>query len=89
MSIPEAVQQAIDKQLGKEADDNDEASEEEVAVQPEKPKGEFIEPPLPPTDAKRKCIAEIGKILTEHGGFESNIPHNHRYWDLVNLNRSL
>jgi hypothetical protein len=49
---------------------------------------EYIEPPKPPSDAKKECVKEIGKILAQYG-VESNIPVTHEYWKLVGKYRSL
>ena len=53
-----------------------------------KPKGEFIEPPKPPSTAKKELVAEIGKILQQYNNQESNIPIDHEYWKLVKAYRN-
>ena len=37
----------------------------------------------------KDCLAEIGKILREYNGEESNIPVTHEYWKIVNQYRVL
>lgn len=40
-------------------------------------------------ETKQKCLDEATAILTYYGGLESNIPHNHSYWGLMNAYRGL
>lgn len=43
--------------------------------------GEFL---VPPTEEEVvDPLVEIGIILANHNGLESNIPINHKYWDLT------
>ena len=49
------------------------------------------EKPLESADAKEAADlhGKISTIVREHGGNESNIPHNHVYWGLLNQFRTL
>lgn len=38
---------------------------------------------------KSDVLQQIGEILAEYGGLESNIPHSHDYWELTNRYRAL
>lgn len=49
------------------------------------------EKPLSDVDAKEAADLhqQISGIINEHGGIESNVPHNHIYWKLLNQFRTL
>lgn len=43
-------------------------------------------PKLEPLDvtSKDSILKHVQAILAEHGNLESNVPHGHAYWDLLN-----
>ncbi len=60
-----------------------------AALEEKKPKIEYIEPPVPPSDAKKALVAQIGEILQGFNNQESNIPVDHDYWNLVTKYRGM
>lgn len=99
MEIPEAVQAAIKKLKGSNAEKKDQTVLDAVEVRkeakkPEPKVKEFMIPPSGPSKEKLACVKEIDKILSRYDNQEGNIPQNkqhpdYKYWNLVNKYRSL
>ena len=46
-------------------------------------------PVLTPEGEKQVLLGKIQQALREHDGLESNVPHDHEYWDWCNRYRGL
>lgn len=61
------------------ADDKKETKKESEVKEVKEETKELLE--------SEKITKEIGDIVMEYGGLESNIPTNHKYWELLNRRR--